>query len=187
LARTRLITAAITVSLAVLFSYLLMDYVNQSNTQKRLNSQILQSEQTLSTLPSFNSGLTNRLKEIQQSNQALKDCLAGKGDSMTDLIDRLLQNAEETHIQITPLTSGDYSEKTIGQAKYRLQPLDLTISGKLPDILLFMEKVENPSLYPSLIVTHMTMNNKSSPGTQEAAKIVGILSLAMVAGQPTGN
>jgi hypothetical protein len=162
------------------FSYLLSDYVKQDNQQKRLGNEISQSRQTLLVLASPDPELTALFEESDKANQAVKKSLAGSNESATDVIDKILSNAEQSQVQVIPITSGDNEEKTIGTTTYRFQPLELTITGRLPDVLIFLEKLENPVLYRSVIVTNLSINRNRLADTTDAELVTGSLSLAIV-------
>jgi hypothetical protein len=150
--------------------------------QKRLDTQITQSRQTLSVLPVPDSGLSELYEESHQANQDVKQSLAARTDSTTDVIDRLLQNAEALEVRVEPITSGDSEEKTIGKSEYRFQPLELTITGSLSDILAFLQTVENPDLYPNVIVTHFSLNQTPLSENAQESRITGALTLSVISG-----
>lgn len=180
--KTKVILSAISVCLAVAFCYLLTGYIRQDTLQKRLDTQITQSRQTLASLPVPDSGLSQLYEESHQTNQDVKQSLAARTDSTTDVIDRLLQNAEALEVQIEPIIGGDYEEKTVGKSEYRFQPIELTITGSLDDILAFLQVVENPDLYPNVVVNHLSLNQTQLPDNTQETRITGSLALSVVSG-----
>ena len=181
--RTRIMIIALTICLVILFSYLLTDYVKQTQLQNQLTAQTRQSRQLLVEMPLADPALTQRYEESHKANQDVRNTLGGQTVSTTDVIDRILQNAEESHVSAVPFTSDALQEKPVGNLSYLFQPLELSITGTLPDILSFLGKLENPSLYPSLLVTRLAISNANPSAVSQTAPVTGTLSLSLVSGK----
>jgi hypothetical protein len=178
---------AITVCLAIAFSYLLTDYVNLHRLQKRLDTQINQTRRSLSEMPLPDSGLTDLFEKSDKANQALKKTLGPGAASLTDIMDKILSDAENSHVQAVLITSAACEEKTIGKTIYRFQPLELTLSGSLPDIISLLEQLENPAIYPSFIVERLSISNSTDSDADGSDQVISSLTLAVVSERSSAN
>jgi hypothetical protein len=183
LPKTQTILMAVAACLAVVFGYVLFEYVRQDSIQKHLGTQIVQSRRTLSELPAPNSSLTQIYEESDKTNQAVKQSLTKQNGSITDVIDRLLQNADQAQVTVKPIICGDRQEKTIGNKVYDIVPLELTVSGNLSNVLAFVKMVENSELNPSVIVTNLSLSEKKVSEVNDENLITGLLSLSVVSGR----
>jgi hypothetical protein len=177
----------LTVVLAAAVVYLLTGYVNQSVLQKSLSKEISQSRQDLEIMPVPRSDLAELFDQSNKANQALKNSLSGSSDSLTDVVEKILGEVENTHLQASPISSGEPVEKMLGSDRYYLQPMEMDLIGSLADILIFLEKLENPSEYPSLMITRLEIKNNSPADSQVVDQVTGSLTLAIISAQNNGR
>jgi hypothetical protein len=191
LARSKILVTILFLCLILIFIYLLTGYFKEQRTQAAVMRQIETSTLNLKQLPAPPAGLAERLEEITLANQNAKQGISGENINSTEIIFSLLETADEYNLKVDPLASEGWIKKNIGASTYRVLPVKLEITGKLTDLIDFLNRLENKESFPNLAIEDLTITYggiAEQSGTSIAAtEITAILKVSVINRLETGN
>jgi hypothetical protein len=150
--RSKTLIVLLVLGLIVVYANLLLSYVNQEKSQSSLRYQIETAVKTSTLLPSVPADIPKRLEDAQKSyNTALTSVSVADIDS-TQIMEALIETADVYNLDINPAITDQWMERTFGLSTYRVLPLTLEISGNRQDIISYVLKLEDQTLFPHLAI-----------------------------------
>jgi Tfp pilus assembly protein PilO len=165
--RTKQLTFALLVCLVLVLAYQLIDLNRLNQNRSVLNERIAAGTSTLGLLSGLSSDNSSRLAEVYAEYQSVLQGVSQKSVP-TQVIKMLLELTDRFKFEVNPITTEQWSKRSIGKAIYQVLPVNLSLNGNLTDIIGFIQDLEDENRYPNLeiestrIVTHDSDNLTSS-------------------------
>jgi hypothetical protein len=166
--RSNLLVTCLVLGLIIVFTFMLTDYFKQHRLQANLNSQIEGKKQEISSTPSPSADLDKQLEKVKSENQAIKQSLSAKSADSTEIIAALLDAAASCDVKSNNLSTDKWSDKNIGDTTFRLMPVNISLQGSLSDILNLVEKIEDKSAFPSLVIENLSIDEAGGQAIQNS-------------------
>jgi hypothetical protein len=171
--------------LIIVFTFMLTDYFKQVRLQTNLRAQIDRGKQNLASLESPSPGLEQKLAEARNENASVKSSLSNGAVNPRAIIEALLETAGACQLKSNNLTAEAWQEQTIGGRNYRTMPVQVNLRGTVPNLLVFIEKLENKPAFPSLIINNFSMAgpdvvDPEQAGSDVSTEIEAKLSVSIV-------
>ena len=148
--RNKLVIAILIITLLVVYYLFGMDYIKQRQEQEALTSQITDVAQALEQVPEPPPDLEQRLAAAQASLATTRGAFPTKINS-TQLINTILQLADDSGVKAIPLVTGPWSVVMVGEHDYHVLPLNVAVEGSFSQLVNFISKLENGE-YKTLIL-----------------------------------
>ena len=159
------ITVFITVLLLV-YAYFGMDYMNNRNEHKTLNSQIAQFTKTSREMPTPPQNLEQRLAAVQASLAAEQSEFPSKTNS-TEVTSMILELADACEVKAIPLVTQPWSIEHVGENHYDVFRLTVTVEGSFSQLVTFVSELENGA-YETLIVENLSVTRVTKQSEEES-------------------
>jgi hypothetical protein len=156
MARSRLLLIVLVVCLVIVVIYTTNDYFKQNAQQKSLQQQIDTANQTLALLPQPVQDLPQKLTDAQAAYQSISTPLTANPDPNL-LIKKLFLVSDQLHLEVNPVSTDQWVQRTIGGSTYWVMPLYLDIVGPFPDLLAFLTRLQDKSEFPALQIEKSEM------------------------------
>jgi hypothetical protein len=179
LSHSRLLLMILSLCLVLVLVYLMAGYFKEQGSKRALITQIDTATRTLLVLPDPAPNLSERLEQAKADNLAAKHGAYGNGPDTTEIIVLLLKTADDCHLQVDPISSEQWSKKSIGSGTYRMLPIELVLSGNQEDFYLFIAELENRQLFPTLAIEEMSVTRSSPLGLDAEASFSVKLTLSL--------
>lgn len=147
--RSRLLLIVLVVCLVIVVVYLTNDYLKQNVQQKSIQQQIDTGSQALAILSQPAEGLQQKLADAQSAYQSASAALSLKEDP-NSIIKNIFLISDELHLDLNPLTTDQWAQRTIGSSLYRVMPMYLNLQGQFPDLLAFVTRLQDKNAFPAL-------------------------------------
>jgi hypothetical protein len=180
LARTKLLFLILVLCLILVLVYLMVDYLREQRAKSTLIDQINNTTNTLMLMAAPPQDLQKLLEQAKADNQSSRSFVSGNDLDVTEVINSLLNTAAECNLQVNPVSTDQWIKRSIGSGTYNMLPLELTITGVQSDFIRFLGDLENPQMFPDLVVEGMTVTRNSQPDIGMAAEISVKLNLSLV-------
>ncbi|MFP3975509.1 MAG: hypothetical protein ACOC6S_03250 [Chloroflexota bacterium] len=140
------------------YAFLGMDYLGQQDRQEELGSQLAELK---ATLGAGDDG--PGLDVLEQRLEDAKEKLAAKQRESTistmkgtAVLDAILRTAQESDVSALPMQTQPVSTTKVSGHKYNVQGLKAKARGSFPDLLAFIDELENGDL-ETLIVKDLSL------------------------------
>lgn len=180
--RTVLIIVLIIVLIAVY--YLLgTDYLKQRREGEALASQIAGTTQQLTLIPAPPDNLEQRLTDAENDLDATIDSIPQRLNS-TQIINRILEIAEDTQVKALPLVTQDWVAKSYDEYSYSVFRINVVATGTFTRVSHFISRLETSEL-ETLVIEHLLVEQESllqrgeEEASQELAEVNASLQLAI--------
>jgi len=184
--RSRLLLIVLVVCLVIVIIYLTNDYLKQNAQQKAVQQQIDTANQTLAILPQPVQGLQQTLADAQAAYQSSSAALALNSDP-TSLIQNIFLISDQLNLKLNPVTTDQWGQRTIGSSTYRVMPLYLNLQGQFPDLITFITRIQDKSIFPFLQIEKSEIT-PLKPGQTASSDLLTLkLTLSLVQKLDTGN
>jgi hypothetical protein len=154
--------------LLVVYYPLGTSYMKQRQKQKELTAQIADVTQTLAQIPQPPQDLEQRLA-IAQANLATEQNGFPAKMNTTQVINTILELAEDCEVKAIPLVTQPWSTEMVGEHDYSVFRLSVVIEGSLPQLLTFISQLENGE-FNTLLVENLSVIGESQPSAEEASE-----------------
>jgi hypothetical protein len=177
LTRNRVLTITLILLLVAFLGYLTIDNQLLNRSQKSLSSQIQVDKQVLAVLPPPDDSLTQLLVKARAENQMAEASVTYSSASSTEVIASLLKIAEQHSIVVSPFNTEPWTLISLNSANYKILPMVLEIQGSLPNLISYLNNLENKNSYPYLIIRGLTISdsitsaNNNNSGTSISAEL----------------
>ena len=168
MSNSKTLTIALVICLVAVYTYLLNDYLTQEKAQTAVTNQANDSARALALLARPSESLDKRLAEMKLSNQLAVQSVTLSKNGTTEIIDSILQAADDCNLKVDPVTTNQWQKKSVGTSSYRLLPIVLIIKGNISDLTMFIQKLDNRSLFPSLAIENLSINWNSQTDANTA-------------------
>ncbi len=152
--RNILIIALIFV-LLVVYAIVVTGYLKQRNENMKLETQITNTTLALSRIPLPPADLEARLANAQDNLDAVKGSFAVDTND-TRIVNRILELAKEQGVKAIPLGTQPWVLQTIFDYSYSVFRIDIAATGSYPDLVSFLNKLENSEL-KTLVIEYFTV------------------------------
>jgi Tfp pilus assembly protein PilO len=180
----RILAAAIIILIAFAYVQWGMDYIYAYEWDKTapdrasLVNDIANTRKIIGQPVDFDETLTQKLADLQDRVARETEKFPQSVD-ITDVVNSLLQLAQDTGIEIIPLRNGDWSKsREQGYAVYQIQ---LIVAGDIDDIVTFVDNVEDNMLY-SINIEALDVKGESigsAGGTAGANAVEGFITITV--------
>jgi Tfp pilus assembly protein PilN len=120
-----------------------------------LHNEISQVQQKIQGTPAAPSDLDSRLAAAKAALAEAQNALPG-AINRNDVIDYIIDVAEQCQVQVVPLVSEGLAPEKTGQA-YQVLTFNATVTGSLENATDFMTRLQG-SKFPTLVITDCTVN-----------------------------
>jgi hypothetical protein len=135
---------AVTVVLAVaLVGYYAIQgarYWRASQDTDSLNSKIRQLSRALRSGPAAGETVARQLETQQLRLAELRSSF--NYPSTDELVAIVFDTARATSVELASMSVGDQQPRTLGETKFQVQPVALTVQGNMPDIYRFLAMLQ---------------------------------------------
>ncbi len=131
--RPRTLSIFLVIVLAAGLIYLGTGYLKARQQQRELAAKLDDSARTLALIPVPQPDLLRQLADAKQANDLARGIWAEKVDT-TQVIKSLLSAADEAGVKAIPLTTDEWSTKTIGNSDYRILSIKVSVAGSLANL-----------------------------------------------------
>ncbi|MBN1191936.1 MAG: hypothetical protein JXA46_19445 [Dehalococcoidales bacterium] len=163
--RSSLMVTILVLGLIIILTFLLSDYFKQMRIQDNISLQIERGVQELAWMESPSPGLLEKLEEIRSENNSLMASLSSESVNTREIIEALLEAAGMCGLKSNNLTTDDWQVQDTEDNIYCFMPVSVNLSGTVPDLLRFIETLENRHMFPSLVIQDLSLSgmNNSTP------------------------
>lgn len=162
-----------------------MGYIGQRNEHEALISEIAGVRRALVHIPEAPQDLEQQLAAAQASLAAAQGAFPGKIHS-TEVINAILELAENTDVNALPLVTQPWAVETVGGHSYGVLRLTVAIEGGFSQLLNFIRKLENGEL-KTLIVANLSVTRVAGQSEKEITPVTASLSLAVYTRSPASD
>jgi hypothetical protein len=193
MSRFKLLILALVICLTVVFVYELTGYLKDSRARNILLQQINTSAETLRVFPpSSLDVLTVQQEKALRENQSVKPTISGSSIDSTEIINSVLKAADGHNLAADPINTEQWMKRTVGSSTYSFLPLNLTVTGKLRDIILFINTLGNRQLFTSLAVEDLEFENldlaqQANPNPVNSQDVTAKMTVLIVTRINAGN
>jgi hypothetical protein len=166
LARRKLLTAILIITLLVAYYLFGTDYINKRRENVALTSQITEVTQILAQMPEPPQNLEQRLEAAQVRLDAEQSVFPSNLHS-TDVVNTILGLADDCGIRAIPLVTQSWSTEVVGEHSYSVLRLAVAAEGNFNQLVSFVNKLENGE-YETLVVENLSM--AVVPGEESASE-----------------
>jgi hypothetical protein len=166
LARRKLLTAILIITLLVAYYLFGTDYINKLRENVALTSQITEVTQILAQMPEPPQNLEQRLEAAQVRLDAEQSVFPSNLHS-TEVVNTILGLADDCGIRAIPLVTQSWSTEVVGEHSYSVLRLAVAAEGNFNQLVSFVNKLENGE-YETLVVENLSM--AVVPGEESASE-----------------
>jgi hypothetical protein len=166
LARRKLLTAILIITLLVAYYLFGTDYINKRRENVALTSQITEVTQILAQMPEPPQNLEQRLEAAQVRLDAEQSVFPSNLHS-TEVVNTILGLADDCGIRAIPLVTQSWSTEVVGEHSYSVLRLAVAAEGNFNQLVSFVNKLENGE-YETLVVENLSM--AVVPGEESASE-----------------
>lgn len=157
----RVLVIILVIALLVVYSLIFTDYQKQRNQQDTLEGQIAETAQALALVPQPPTDLGERLATARDNLEAVK-AVFGIDTNYTHLINRILQQADESGVKAIPLSTQPWAVETVSRQDYSVFRIDIEAIGNYAQLADFLKRLENEAP-ETLIIEYL--NYERAPGS----------------------
>lgn len=182
--RPRVLSTLLVVVLVAGLIYLGTDYLRARQQKAELAARLDDRARTLALIPVPPSNLLQQLADAKQASSAARGIWPDRIDT-TQIIKRLLAAADAAGVKAIPLTTDEWSTKTIGDSNYRVLSIEVSVEGSLSSLTAFLGRLYGSEFAALGIETvTLTLNEARAPVSGSAgSSVYGKINLAIF-GQP---
>ena len=179
---SKLLFAVLITILLVVYAYLGIGYMKQSEEREALTSQINEAIEALREMPRPPQDLEQRLAAAQASLVAEQSIFPIKVNS-TEVITTILELADDSGVKAVPLETQPWSIQDVEEHGYYVFRLNVAVEGSLSDFSSFVSKLEN-GRFRTLVVEDLSVTSVSKQSEEESVSegtisVVASLDLAI--------
>ncbi len=167
--KTRTLGIFLVVLLVIGLAYFGMGYLSERNGQKALITQMDDTNKMLSLIAVPPADLQQRLTDAQNANLAAKQNLLPTDVDTTQVINSILEIADECNVNVLPLNTDSWTNVAVQGTNYRVLTISLSVDGSFTDLTAFVNRFYGND-FPSLIVDTVSIH----PSVQSAGGADGI-------------
>lgn len=176
------------IALLAVYVHLGMGYMGQVEEHEALTSQIAGVRQALAQIPEAPQYLEQQLAAAEASLAAVQDAFPSRINS-TEVIEAILELAENTDVKAIPLGIQPWSIETVGEHNYGVLRLTAAVQGGFSQLLSFVSQLENGE-FKTLIVENLSVTRvagRSEKGSipEEITPVTASLNLVIHSRPPT--
>jgi hypothetical protein len=98
-----------------------------------------------------------RLEDAQKAYKAAITSVSGANIDSTQIMEALIETADINNLDVNPAVTDQWMKRTFGTSTYRVLPLTLQIKGNRQEILDYVLKLEDQTLFPHLAIEGLTI------------------------------
>jgi hypothetical protein len=147
--RTKQLTFVLLVCLVLVLAYQLIDLNRLNQDKSLLNEKIAASNSTLGLLSGPASDNSSRLAEVSSEYQSVLQGVSQK-PIPTQVMKTLLDLTDRFNFEVNPISTEQWSKRSIGGAVYQVLPVNLSLNGNLTDFIGFIWELEDNKQHPNL-------------------------------------
>jgi len=182
--KTRGLLILLIIILAGLYAYLGMNYVGRQSEQQALAFQTAEITRAVKGMPDPPDGLEEQLSSARVRLVAEQNILPSEVSSSA-VISAVLELADDWGVSAVPVETRPWATEKVGDYTYRVLRLSVTASGGYPQVVNFVDRLENGKL-ETLIVKKVSVTRIQSDGgnPSQGLPVSAILDLAVYARSP---
>ncbi len=152
-----------------------------------LNNEISHVHQRIGETPQPPQNLEVKLETVKAELAAVQNVFPGTVNR-NDVIDYIIDVAEECQVQVVPLISQGWVTENAGQS-YRVLKLSGTVTGSLEQATNFISKLQG-SKYPTMTITELTVQRLDGldiSNLEDNIQVAVNMNIALYAYSPVAN
>ncbi|HEY33651.1 MAG TPA: hypothetical protein G4O10_11195 [Dehalococcoidia bacterium] len=178
----KLAVAVAVVILLAVYGVLTSGYLKQGSEQDRLLSEIEEIDQSIQDLEEPPPDRLEELVMLQASLAAEQETIPSEVNN-SDVIEAILNLAQETGVKAIPLVTAPWSKRSVGTKTYRVFQISVEVEGTFAQVSEFIDSLENGE-FNTLLVDQLNVTvagEESEVYAGEATPVVAELDLVVLA------
>lgn len=163
--KVRLFITILIIFLLAVYYLLGMDYMKQRQEHEALTSQIVDVTQTLGQIPKPPQDVEERLA-VARASLAAEQRAFPSYINTTQVIDTILELADDCQVKAIPLVTEPWSVEKIGEHGYYALRLTVAVEGNFSQLLTFVSELENAG-YETLIIENVSVTKVTEEPEEE--------------------
>lgn len=154
--RKKTILVPMVIILLVVYAYFGLGYLKELKEHKVLASQLADINQTLTDVTASSQDLEQRMSAVQASLAVEQNRFPEKVNS-TQVINSILQLADDTGVKAIPLVTQPWSIENVGEYDYYVFRLNVSVTGDFSQLVNFISQIED-SEFSTLIFDSLSVS-----------------------------
>jgi Tfp pilus assembly protein PilO len=153
------LTILLIVVLVVVYCLIITNYLKQRDYKQALEVQVADANAALALIPQPPTDLEQRLASAQDSLAAVKDSFTIDTND-TRILNGILEIAKKNGVKAIPLATQPWVSEISSNQSYVVFRIDLQVSGTYPQLVSFLNQLEN-SEPKTLIIENLSVDTAS--------------------------
>jgi hypothetical protein len=164
--KSKLLVILIIIILLAVYYLFGKDYMKQRGEHEVLTAQTANVTQTLAQMPTPPQDLEQRLVAVKASLAAEQNAFPS-GMNSTQVINAILELADNCEVKVVPLVIRPWSTKKVGEHNYHVLRLNVAFEGSFSQLISFLSALENGEL-KTLIVESLSISGVNKLPEEES-------------------
>jgi hypothetical protein len=177
LSTTRNLTTGLVILLVIGIIYSGIGYFRERQQRQTLESRLDNVNQMLALIPAPQADLDQMLEAAQNANAEARQGLLPEKVDTIQIVKNVLKIADESRLDVIPLTTGKWADKKIEGENYRVLTINLSMEGSMSAVTNFISRLYSAD-FKALAIENIEISN-TNEGKSNSEPVTGNIGLAV--------